>query len=51
VGWLRSPGTFLAVVVLHTLWDAAIHVWFGYLLIGLFSVAALRGLFHRAVLR
>ncbi len=49
-GLAAVAGPFLAVVVPRTPWDAT-HVRFGYLLIGVFSVAALLGLFHCAVLR
>ncbi len=49
-GLAAAAGTFLAVVALHTLWDAT-HAWFSYLLIGVFSAAALLGVLHRSVLR
>lgn len=42
-------GTFLLVVVLHTLWDAA-GVWYGYLIIGFVSLALLLRHTHRTVL-
>jgi RsiW-degrading membrane proteinase PrsW (M82 family) len=42
-------GTFLLVVVLHTLWDAT-GAWYGYLVIGSISLALLLRQTHRNVL-
>ena len=42
-------GTFILVVILHTLWDAT-NAWYGYLVIGFVSLALLLRQTHRNVL-
>ena len=42
-------GTFVLVVIFHTIWDA-VGIWYGYLIIGFISLALLLRQTHRTVL-
>jgi RsiW-degrading membrane proteinase PrsW (M82 family) len=48
-GLAAAVGTFLLVVVLHTLWDST-NAWYGYLIIGSISLALLLRQTHRNLL-
>ena len=48
-GLAAAVGTFLLVVVLHTLWDST-NAWYGYLVIGFISLALLLRQTHRNLL-